>query len=161
MAIIGVLIAVIMLTNAINPNSGINTFIKSVFGTNYAESVDLREYSDFTPVFSFADENAVSGENGIVTIVHEGSIYTPVAGTISAVNVDEDGKYSVTIKHTEKFSSAISGLDFVYLGVGESATLNLPIGYAKGNNIKACFYDQNGEVITDYTVTDNSVVWEV
>ena len=51
-AIIGVLLATILLTNAFMPNSALNVFMKNVFGgqEETMQTVDNRVFSDFTPV---------------------------------------------------------------------------------------------------------------
>lgn len=158
--IIGALIALILATNAVNPNSGINVFLRTAFGNN-PSYVDEREYTEFTPVFSVAPSSSTADDSGALTYSHAGSIYATLSGEVSKITLLENGKYEVTLKHSQNFTSTVSGLDFVYQQVGETVTKNLPIGYAKEMGVKACFYNATGEVITNYTLDGNSVLWVV
>ena len=160
-AIIGILLAVILLTSAINQNSGINVFMRSVFAPSEVDTVDERLYTEFAPVFS-TEQNQISlDENGIITTTKTGSIYSSVKGTLESAVLTDAGTYSVIVKHSENFSSKIDGLKYVYLSVGEVVNTTIPLGYAEEQGVSLCFMGENDEVITDYTITDGTVVWAV
>ena len=159
-AIIGALIGVILLTSVVNKNSGLNVFMRNVFAPNSLETVDERLYTDFAPVFSSSLE-VVKDENGVITTSQTGSVYALVSGEVESVSVQENGLLDVTIKHSQNFSSKISGLKFVYLGRGDAVSTSLPLGYSGENGVSMCFMGENGEVIKDYTITENSVIWAV
>ena len=155
--LIGALIATIFLTNALVPNSGINTFFKNVFSTQKAPVIE--KFSDFTPVLTVSSSENVSLDGGVMTISGEGSLYSPCDGTVTAVT-QENGKYNIEIMHSEKFKTVFSGLDFAYVINGESVYKTIPVGYSKGEEVSMCFYDGK-EMITDYTLNENTVVWAV
>lgn len=160
-AIIGALIGLILLTSVINKNSGINVFMRNVFAPNDLEEVDERLYTDFAPVFSLSGGEIIKDENGLLTTSAEGSVYSPVEGVVSSVTKGEDGYIDVIIKHSENFSSKISGLKFFYLESGQKVSTTIPLGYSNDAGASMCFIGSDGEVIKDYSVTENSVVWTV
>lgn len=158
LAVIGVLLATIFITNALFADSGINTFFKGVFGRD-AETADERNYSDFVPVIK-VNGGALSTDNGVLTMSCVGSMYAPCDGTVTALSVGNDGKYTVEISHSDNFKTVISGLDFVYSEQNGNVFANIPVGYVSDTVATMCFYD--GEtLITDFTLTDNTVVWAV
>ncbi len=158
--IIGVLLATIFLTNALNANSGINTFFKNVFSGEQPSTVDARVYSDFAPTLTLVDDAVVTDADGVITIEGVGSIYSAVNGTVKSVTLDEQSKkYTVEVAHSDTFTSVYTGLDYVYSEVGASVYSNLPLGYTE-NSINLCFYSEDA-VITDYELVDDSVVWAV
>jgi hypothetical protein len=160
-AIIGILLAVILLTSAINQNSGINVFMRSVFAPSEVDTVDGRLYTEFAPVFS-TEQNQISlDENGVITTTKTGSIYSSVKGTLESAVLTDAGTYSVIVKHSENFSSKIDGLKYVYLSVGDVVNTTIPLGYAEEQGVSLCFMGENDEVITDYTIKDGTVVWAV
>lgn len=162
LVIIGVLLAIIFLTNAFYPQSGINTFIKSVFGSEQTEElVDNRLYGEFTPVVAYDSEQAPVIENGMMTIAAQGSVYSPCDGKVAAITADGEGKYTMEIAHSENFKSVIMGLDYAYAAVGDTVYGNIPVGYVAEEGFKMCFMGADGAIITGYQVTDNTVVWAV
>ncbi len=160
-AIIGILLAVILLTSAINQNSGINVFMRSVFAPSEVDTVDERLYTEFAPVFSTEQNQINLDENGIITTTKTGSIYSSVKGTLESAVLTDAGTYSVIVKHSENFSSKIDGLKYVYLSVGDVVNTTIPLGYAEEQGVSLCFMGENDEVITDYTIKDGTVVWAV
>ncbi|MBO5714490.1 MAG: hypothetical protein J6R83_03595 [Clostridia bacterium] len=159
-AIIGVLLATIFLTNALNANSGINTFFKSVFGGEQINTVDARTYSDFVPTLNYGDSALVLDEQGVITIAGVGSIYSAVNGKVKSIQYDEQtSKYTVEVSHSDTFTSVYTGLDYVYAEVGAEVFSNLPLGYTE-NSVDLCFYSADS-VITDYTLIDDQIVWAV
>lgn len=162
LAVIGVLIATIFLTNAFYPDSGINVFMRSVFGNGQTEAVsDTRVYGDFSPVISL-DENVVPTlSEGVVTLSGEGSVYSSCDGKVTSIIKGEDGKYSIEIAHSDNFKSVLKGLDFAYAEVGSTVYGNIPVGYVMGEQATMCFTNGQGTIISNYEIIDNSVVWAV
>lgn len=158
--IIGALIATIFLTNAFNANSGINTFFKGVFSTTETLQTDSRTYNDFAPVLNSDSETLPTMSEGIITIESAGSVYSTCNGTVKSVVLNEEtNKYTVEIGHSDNFTSVISGLDYVYSQIDGDVYSNIPLGYSEAG-VEMCFY-AGDDVITDYEIVDNSVVWAV
>lgn len=162
LVVIGALLAVIFLTNAFYPQSGINAFMHSVFGEKTVEqTVDERLYGEFAPVVANVGDTVPVIENGTMTVAASGSVYAPCDGKIAALTADGNGKYTLEIAHSENFRSVIMGLDYAYANVGDTVYGNLPVGYVSGEEFKMCFTGEDGAVITDYEISDNTVVWAV
>lgn len=157
--VMGALIAIIFLTTAFYPNSGINVFINSIFKNDMSvAATDDRTFDDFTPIIVFSGSKT-TGENGITDLSGKGSVYSVADGKVACVTKSDDGKFSVTIKHSDKFSSMITGLDYAYALEGDSVYANIPVGYVVE---KGSLSFMDGEsVITDYHIVDNTVVWGV
>ena len=159
-AIIGVLLAVIFLTNAFYPTSGLRVFLNSVFDNGEQVAVtDERTFKDFSPVLCFSASQTTL-EEGLISVSGEGSVYSSLDGVIKQVMTNENGKYSVEIAHSDNFTSMISNLDFVYGEEGTSVFANIPVGYST-ENLEMCFLGKDGTVITDYEIVENQVVWGV
>ncbi len=159
LTVIGALVATIFLTNALVEGSGINSIFKGTSNSEIAETLDERNYAEFSPVISASAPN-IALENGIITVNQTGSLYAPCDGIVTSVTTAEDGSYSVEIAHSENFKSVIDGLTYVYVGEGGEVYKNLPVGYASDNGYALCFY--NGEsAITNFTINENAVVWAV
>lgn len=161
LSIICALILTIFLTNAVYSESGINVFLRSVFGSGNSQVVDAREFSDFTPVLNLEDGAAITVSNGVMTISGTGSVYPSVNGKVSSVIQGDDGLYSIEITHTSSFKSLITGLDYAYVGLDDSVYSNIPVGFCREGGVSLCFLGADGSVISDYQIVDNSVVWAV
>ncbi len=160
-ALIGALIATIFLTNAINPNSGINTFFKGAFSNGQnVEVVDQRLYSEFAPVISYAD-GEYAMKDGVMTLSKTGSVYSPCDGVITSVSLDGNGKYNVQIEHSTNFKTLLTGLNHVYGEKGSTVYSNIPVGYMAEQGATLCFTSADGSIISGYQIVDNSVVWAV
>ena len=160
--IIGVLIATIFLTNAFNPQSGLNAFFNNVFKSEQVAVVDERAYTDFAPVFNVSEGNEYVISNGVATMSNKGSVYSSVDGTIKSVTYnDSTKKYTVEIMHSDNFLSKIEGLDMVYTSAGEKAFNNIPIGYSLEGGSTTCFISGEGAIISNFEIIDNAVVWAV
>ncbi len=160
-ALIGALIATIFLTNAVNPNSGINSFFKGAFtSSEQTEVVDERLHSDFAPVITYNEGEFVL-EDGIMTLSSTGSVYSPCDGVITSLAVDGNGKYTIEIEHSKNFKSRLTGLDYIYGEQGSTVFSNIPVGYMNAEGATLCFMGVDGAVISDYQIVDNSVVWQV
>ena len=150
------LISAIILTNVFWENSGMNTLFKSVF-FNDQTLEDNRSYEDFTLTLPVGDQSGVTVCEGEIGITGEYSLYPVCEGEVVKVEKATDGTYTVTVKHSESFSSVTEGLDLVYFASGEQVTRNMPLGYVK-NTAKVYVY--NGEsLITDYAAVENSIIF--
>lgn len=157
--VIGVLVATIFITNSVSPNSGLNLFMRNIFGSQQQDQVDTREFSDFAPVLSIGEGNIVLNE-GIMTISNAGSIYSACNGRVSSLTRSEDGKFTMEIEHNKNFTSVLSGLDYAYSQVGEMVYTNIPVGYVS-ETVEMCFKGQDGLLIDDFTLENNSIIWSV
>jgi hypothetical protein len=150
------LISAIILTNLFWENSAMNTLFKSVFQSEHGATTEL-EYDDFTLTLPIADVSGISIEAGAIAISGEYSLYPVCDGKVSKVDRAENGTFTVTLEHSESFSSVIEGLDMVYFAAGEEVTRHMPVGYVK-NNAKVYLY--NGEsLLTDYATVENSIIF--
>lgn len=161
--LIALLVAVILITNAVNTNSGINVFLRGVFKLDKAmeTSVDDRVYLEFTPVLNSDLTKTDISEDGSLTVLGKGSAYSVCDGKVSKLLVNENGEYTITISHSDNFSSVIDGLTYCYVKEGDSVYSKVPVGYAKDKEFSMCFLDTDGTIVTGYTVSDNQVVWGV
>ena len=159
LTLIGVLVATIFLTNALYADSGINVFLRSVFGNEQASVVDERTFDEFAPVLSVGDSE-VSLADGIMSFTGSGSVYSPCDGTVSSITVNNDGKYTIEITHSTNFKTVLSGIDYAYAGLDQTVYGNIPVGYVT-ESATMCFKNQTGAVISDYQIVDGSVVWAV
>ncbi len=161
LCIVGALIATIFLTNAFVPDSGINTFMRSVFGTTETVQTDERLYSEFKPNLLFEGAESAVVEDGVMTFSGKGSIYSPCDGKITLIEAGEDGKYTIEITHSENFKTVFKGVDYAYVSVDDTVFSNIPVGYLLDDQATMCFYGEEGSLITDYSVENNSVIWAV
>ena len=157
--IIGVLVATIFLTNALYKDSGINVFLRGVFGTENSV-VDAREYNEFSPVISMGNNDGVIISDGMITFAGEGSVYAPCDGVVKKILVAENGRYSIEIEHSKNFRSIISDVERVYVSEGDRVFGNIPVGYLESDGATMCFTNGQGELLDDYEMVDNTVVWQ-
>ena len=160
LVVIGILVATIFLTNAFYADSGINVFMRQVFGNQTTvEQVDLREYKEFMPVIALDGDMTTDIAGGVINFSGTGSVYAPCDGVISAVFKGEDGKFTLEIAHSQNFKTTLSGLDYAYAELDDKVFSNIPVGYFLGGEASMCFTLSDGTVISDYQLVDNSVVW--
>ncbi len=159
LVIIGVLVATIFLTNALYKDSGINVFLRGVFGTESA-AIDTREYNEFSPVISMGDNSGVMMSEGMITFAGEGSVYAPCDGIVKKISVSENGRYNIEIEHSQNFKSIISDVERVYVSEGDTVYGNIPLGYLEADGASICFTNSQGELLDDYEMVDNMVVWQ-
>ena len=160
LAIIGILIAGIFLTNAFYAGSGLNVFLNGIFNNSPTQKVDDRVYGEFAPVISITDGVDMVLADGVMTLSGEGSVYVWCDGKVSSIKKGEDGKFTLEITHSENFKSVLSGLDYAYADMLDQVYHNIPVGYIDGQ-IEMCFTRGDGSIIADYEIVDNSVVWAV
>ena len=155
------LCAVIFFTNIFMPNSAINTFVRGLF-EGETTAVDNRDYTDFTlhPVVNDSVDAAITvSESGVVSFAAKCSVYSPANGTLSKVNGSKETGYTVEIKHSEKFSTIISGLDTVYLAQGDSVMYNLPVGYTDGEGAVSVMMYSGNTLLNCVSAENNKLAW--
>lgn len=160
LAVVVLLLGVIVFSNLFMEQSGIAVFFNSIFAPQ-AEQTDDRAYNSFTP--ALPTDGDVTVADGVMSFAVKGSVYSPCDGTITALTQGEDGKYVFEITHSEKFKTVIKGVDYAYQELGSTVYGNIPLGYSLGENVELCFYGEDGQLITSYTVDNetDTVVWEV
>jgi hypothetical protein len=159
LAIIGALILTIFLTNAVYPQSGVNVFLRNVFGTQSLNQTDDRIYADFSPVINLSGQTPVIAD-GVMSFSGECSIYAPCDGKITALTKTENGKFNIEITHSENFKSVLTGIDFAYAGLYDKVYHTIPVGYVTAG-ATMCFKGVDDAVISDYQIIDDTVVWAV
>ena len=155
------LCAVIFLTNIFLPNSAINTFVRGLF-EGETVTADNRDYSDFklNPVVSDSVDAAITvSETGIISFTAKCSVYSPASGTLTKVNGSAETGYTVEIKHSDKFSTIISGLDTVYLAAGDAVMYNLPIGYTDGEGAVNVMMYSGDTLLNCVSAENNKLAW--
>lgn len=150
------LIVTILLTNIFWENSGINTLFKNAFAEP-SEQVDARTYLSFSAKTP-SSELTSSVEEGVMTFSGKGALYPVCDGTVSSI-VEEDGKYTLTINHSDVFKTVISGADFVYTEKGEQVYGYIPVCFVAGGDANVYMYDGES-LLTNYIVEDGVIIWE-
>lgn len=156
------LVATIFFTNIFMTDSAINTFVRGLF-QGETETVDTREYADFTlsPVVNeYTDVEIAVSDTGVMSFTAKCSVYAPCDGEVSSVSGDAESGYAVEIRHSDSFSTILSGLDSVYCAEGEAVKANLPLGYSDGEGeVRVMFYS-DGTLLNCYTVDgENGLAW--
>ena len=146
------LIVGIILTNIFWENSGMNNLLKTVFGE--AEVKNTAVYSSFSPLTPSKD-GEISLDGGVMTF-SSGSVYSPCDGVVDNVIKTED-RYTVTVRHSDSFTTVISGLEHCYATEGEKVYGTLPLGYSS-SEIKVSMFDSD-TILTCYTLSGNEIVW--
>ena len=149
------LVVTILLTNIFWENSGINNLFKKAFGAE--DIADARTYLSFNAK-SPSNELVSTVENGVMTFSGKGALYPVCDGVVSSV-IEEDGKYTLTIKHSDSFSTVISGVDFVYTEVGADVFAYIPVCFIGGGDANVYLYDEQ-TLLTNYIVEDGVIIWE-
>ncbi|MGN1077335.1 MAG: hypothetical protein ACI4ST_02355 [Candidatus Gallimonas sp.] len=155
------LCATIFLTNIFMTNSAINTFVRGLF-EGQASSADTRTYSDFklsSVVNDYTDAEIAVSETGVLSFTAKCSVYPPCEGTVASVNGNAETGYTVELKHSDTFSSVLSGLSDVYLLAGETVRANLPLGFTNGESAVRVMFYSNGTLLNCYSVGENGIAW--
>ena len=147
-----VLIVGIILTNIFFENSGMNRLMRSAF--NEESAVIEKEYTEFTALLP-SKNGEVLLSDGVMT-VSSGSVYSPCDGVVESV-MEEDGKYVVTVLHSDSFSSVISGLESVYVGVGDTVYPSIPVGFSANPSSVSMFSDD--AILTSYILSEDKIQW--
>ena len=160
MIAVGVLAAIICLTSALVPSSGINVFFREVFGAKSVETVDERTYEDFTAVLPASADDITLNE-GVITINNATAVYSPCDGVVSSLSFDtESATYTMVVKHNDNFKTVITGVDYAYAEIGAAVFSNVPVAYVK-DTATLCFTDGSGVTIQNYAISNGAVVWAV
>lgn len=153
----------IFLTNVFMPNSAINTFFRTLTTSQETAKTDNRTYSDFTLssiVSDNADTEFTLSETGILSFTDACLVYPAVDGKVSEVTQDVNGAYTLKIAHSDTFTGVISGLEYVYYGVGEEVKANIPVGYADGETEVQVTMYSSGELLNCFELTEeNCLAW--
>lgn len=147
----------ILLTNIFWENSGMNRLFKSAFGDGQTVQTDTRTNVNFNAQ-SPSGEMEVTLDKGAMVFSGKGSLYPVCDGKVASV-VEEDGKYTITLKHSDVFKTVISGVDFVYADQGDDVFKYVPVCYVNGGDAKVSMYNKD-VLVTNYAVEGGSIVWE-
>lgn len=147
----------ILLTNIFWENSGMNRLFKSAFGDGQTVQADTRTNVNFNAQ-SPSGEMEVTLDKGVMVFSGKGSLYPVCDGKVASV-VEEDGKYTITLKHSDVFKTVISGVDFVYADQGDDVFKYVPVCYVNGGDAKVSMYNKD-VLVTNYVVEGGSIVWE-
>lgn len=147
----------ILLTNIFWENSGMNRLFKSAFGDGQTVQADTRTNVNFNAQ-SPSGEMEVTLDKGVMVFRGKGSLYPVCDGKVASV-VEEDGKYTITLKHSDVFKTVISGVDFVYADQGDDVFKYVPVCYVNGGDAKVSMYNKD-VLVTNYAVEGGSIVWE-
>lgn len=147
----------ILLTNIFWENSGMNRLFKSAFGEGQTVQTDTRTNVNFNAQ-SPSGEMEVTLDKGVMVFSGKGSLYPVCDGKVASV-VEEDGKYTITLKHSDVFKTVISGVDFVYADQGDEVFKYVPVCYVNGGDAKVSMYNKD-VLVTNYAVEGGSIVWE-
>ena len=147
----------ILLTNIFWENSGMNRLFKSAFGDGQTVQTDTRTNVNFNAQ-SPSGEMEVTLDKGVMVFSGKGSLYPVCDGKVASV-VEEDGKYTITLKHSDVFKTVISGVDFVYADQGDDEFKYVPVCYVNGGDAKVSMYNKD-VLVTNYAVEGGSIVWE-
>ncbi len=162
--LIGELVAVcliavaIFLTNIFMPTSAINTFIGSFSKKTAVEEPNYSDIKLSSVVSELSDVEVKVADGGYLVFKAESCVYPVCDGTISSVT-EAEGKYTVQIAHTSKFSSVVTGLTSVYCNKGDKVRSNLPFAFSNGENeVQVSLYDGN-TLLKCYTLSGEVPVW--
>lgn len=147
----------ILLTNIFWENSGMNRLFKSAFGDDQTVQADTRTNVNFNAQAP-SGEMEVTLDKGVMVFSGKGSLYPVCDGKVASV-VEEDGKYTITLKHSDVFKTVISGVDFVYADQGDDVFKYVPVCYVNGGDAKVSMYNKD-VLVTNYAVEGGSIVWE-
>ncbi len=156
------LCAAIFLTNIFLPQSAINTFVRTLFHGDAGTAADTRTYQEFTlsPIVNeFEEVELAVSETGVLSFTADCAVYSPCEGRLVSVNGDAESGYTVEVKHSDSFSTIISGLDVVYSGLGETVKSNIPLAHTDGEGeVRVMFYS-DGSLLNNYTIAENTLAW--
>lgn len=155
------LCATIFFTNIFLSNSAINVFVRDLLSPSETVA-DTRVYSDFalaSPVNDAVGAEITVSDTGVLSFSAECSVYSPASGTLVAVNGDAETGYTVEIRHSDSFSTIMSGLNTVYLSEGDEVRSNLPLGYTDGESeVRVMFYSE-GALLDNCVVNEDGLAW--
>ncbi|MDY2880484.1 MAG: hypothetical protein SOT34_06090 [Candidatus Borkfalkiaceae bacterium] len=151
-----VLVVAILLTNIFWENSGMNVLFRKIMGTDTA-AADTRAYTGFSPRSPSSELN-VSLAEGVMTYSGKGALYPVCDGFVSSVT-EEEGKYTVVVRHSDVFKTVIEGVDYVYADKGDEVFRYIPVCYIDGGEAKVSLYDSD-VLLTSYVIENGAILWE-
>ncbi len=160
-AAVCVLLATIFLTNLFLESSAINTFVRGLFRGETA-AADTRTHADFTlsPIVSAASDAEVEvSATGVLSFTANCAVYPPVGGTLESVSGTQESGYTVKIRHSDVFTTVISGLDDVFAAVGETLRPNIPVAWTDGEGEVRVMFLEDDAVLNCFTVSENAIAW--
>ena len=156
------LLVAIFLTNLFLETSAINTFVRGLFQGETSSAVDTRTYADFklSPVVNDTVETEVTvSDLGVMSFTANCSVYSPAAGTLESVSGNKETGYSIRIRHSDSFSTIISGLDDVYGTAGDTVRARIPVGWSDGvGEVRVMFYEGDS-ILSCYSVSAGGLAW--
>lgn len=78
---------------------------------------------------------------------------------MSKVNGSKETGYTLEVKHSDNFSTIISGLDTVYLAEGDAVMYRLPVGYTDGEGAVNVMMYSGDTLLNCYSAEDNKLAW--
>ncbi len=159
-----VLCGAIFLTNVFMPNSAINTFFRAVNEpSTVTGTTDERPYSEFTlspVVSSLSDAELSLSTAGVLSFTDACHVYPAADGEVSEVLKNEDGTYTLKVRHSDTFTGITSGLNQVYYAVGDEVKSNVPVGYSTGEQAVQVTMYSNGILLNCFQLTEeNCLAW--
>lgn len=151
------LVLAILLTNIFWADSGINNLLRTVFKIESKSEIDTRTYKGFD-VSLPTKSDEVQLEAGVMTVKNEGSVYSPCAGVVGNIESD-NGKYTITIEHSDLFKTVIKNVDYAYFDVGETVFQAVPVCYSCDGGVEVLMYNDNA-LLTNYIIKDGNIVWQ-
>ncbi len=155
------LCATIFLTNLFMTDSAINTFVRGLFEGN-ASAADTRTYSDFvlSPVVNdYTDAEIAVSDTGVLSFTAKCSVYAPAAGTVESVSGNAETGYSVRLRHSDTFTTIISGLDDVYPLAGETVRTNIPLAYSDGEGAVRVMFYEGDTLLSCHLSDEGAIAW--
>ena len=147
----------IFLTNAFMPNTVINAFMGNLSAVKEKEA-SYKEFTLTPVVSSLSDAEVAVSSDGVIHFTEKTSVYPVCGGEVASVS-QENGAYTVKISHTSSFTSVFTGLNTVYVNVGDEVRSNVPFAYSDGEKeVRVSMYD--GEtLLNNYTLSGVVPVW--
>lgn len=160
-AAVCVLLATIFLTNLFLESSAINTFVRGLF-RGEAAAADTRGYRDFalSPVVSSASDAEVAvSETGVLSFTANCAVYSPAAGTLESVSGSKEAGYTLRIRHSDTFTTVISGLDDVFGAAGDTVRTNIPVAWTDGEGEVRVMLLDGENILNCYAVSEGTMSW--
>lgn len=161
-AVICVLLVGIFLINAFWAESGINKLILGDKTKTETATVDVYKLETNYNEFALSlpcDEKNMKVVDGVMTFNQKGVVCAPCGGVISSVIKNEDVS-EITITHGKNLKTVMQGVDVSYFKENDEVFKSLPMAYSTSGEIKVCFY-KGEQLLTDYTVVNGNIVWQV
>ena len=103
---------------------------------------------------------AYTNQNGMIKTEGNGSIFSPYNGTVETVAKTADGLVNITISHANNLKTVIEGASMSFVGEGEEVSKYIPVAYCKDTTCLIGFFN-NSVMISNYTISNNRIVWVV